>query len=99
MPASRVNRIHFSISVCISRANSSGLLPRGLEALLREEFFDLGCFKRFHDGLVELVDDQPRRVGRREHTVPSRYFVASEASFRDRWYLRRDREPLAGTDA
>src|SRR6266566_9387573 len=71
-----------------------GAVTRGLEALLREEFFDLGRFKRRHDGLVELVDDRPRRVGRREHAVPSRYFVVGEASFRDRWYLRRDREPL-----
>src|SRR6267142_1935043 len=76
-----------------------GAVTRGLKALLDEEFFDLGRFKRLHDGLVELVDDRPRRIGRREHTVPSRYFVVSEASFRDRWYLRRDREPLAGTDA
>src|SRR5216684_5525073 len=71
-----------------------GAVTRGLEALLDEEFFDLGRFERLHDGLVEPVNDRPRRVGRGEHTVPSRYFVVGEASFRDRWYLRCHREPL-----
>src|SRR5258708_36962179 len=76
-----------------------GAVTRGLKALLDEEFFDLGRFKRLHDGLVELVDDRPRRVGWGEHTVPSRCFAVRGASFRALWYLRRVRQPLPGTDA
>src|SRR6202048_3288929 len=70
-----------------------------LQALFGEEFFDFGGLQWIHDGLVELVDDRPRRVGRGEDAVPARHFVIGHAGLRDGRYVLRDREALGGTDA
>ena len=99
MPASRVTRFHFSMSACITAANSSGLLPTALEALLRQQLLHLGRLQRIDNDLVELVDDRPRRARRRQHAVPADDFVAGQSRFRDGRNFGCDGEPLGGADA
>jgi hypothetical protein len=69
-------------------------IARGLKALRHEEFFDFGRFECFHGGLIEFVDDRPRRIGRSRHAVPARRFVFRHVRLRNRRHVRRDREPV-----